>query len=56
VKTVLGSHNVPIAPPSVLADLVAAFADLRARKAMCAPDPPGKQRCSIRNFTFLIRQ
>jgi glyoxylase-like metal-dependent hydrolase (beta-lactamase superfamily II) len=56
VKTVLGSHNVPIAPPSVLADLVAAFADLRARKAMCVPDPPGKQRCSIHNFTFLVRQ
>lgn len=55
VKTVLGSHNVPIAPPSVLADLAAAFADLRAGKATCVPESPGKQRCTIRNFTFLVR-
>lgn len=56
VKIVLGSHNIPVAPPSVLADLVAAFADLRARKATCVPDSPGKQRCSIRDFKFLVRQ
>lgn len=55
-KTVLGSHNIPVAPPSVLADLVAAFADLRAGKATCVPDSPGKQRCTSRNFAFLIRQ
>ena len=56
VKTVLGSHNIPVAPPSVLAELVAAFADLRTGKAVCVPDSPGKQRCTLRNFTFLIRK
>lgn len=56
VKTVLGSHNIPVAPPSVLADLVAAFAHLRAGKATCVPDSPGKQRCTVRNFTFLVRK
>ena len=55
VKTVLGSHNVPVAPPSVLLDLVAAFDDLRAGKSTCVPDSPGKQRCTVRNFSFLVR-
>ena len=54
VKTVLGAHNIPVAPPSVLVDLVAAFDDLRAGKAACKPDSPGKQRCTVRNFTFLV--
>ena len=54
IKTVLGAHNIPVAPPSVLADLVTAFADLRAGKSTCKPDSPGKQRCTIRNFTFLV--
>ena len=55
VKTVLGTHNIPVAPPSVLSSLVAAFADLRAGKASCKPDSPGKQLCAVRDFTFLIR-
>jgi glyoxylase-like metal-dependent hydrolase (beta-lactamase superfamily II) len=54
VKTVLGAHNIPVAPPSVLLDLVPAFADFRAGKATCVPDTPGKQRCTISNFTFLV--
>src|SRR5208283_1986717 len=40
VKTVIGSHNIPVAPPSVLPQLVAAFADLRAGEAACKPDSP----------------
>ena len=55
VKIVIGAHNIPIAPPSVLPDLVAAFADLRAGKATCKPDDPGKQLCRVRNFSFLLR-
>jgi len=55
VKTVLGAHNIPVAPPSVLPDLVSAFADLRAGKSTCKPDSPGKQRCTVRTFTFLVR-
>jgi len=55
IKTVLGAHNIAVAPPSVLPDLVAAFADLRAGKSTCKPDSPGKQRCTVRTFTFLVR-
>ena len=55
VKVVLGAHNVPVAPPSVLTDLVQAFANLRAGKATCKPDKPGRQLCTVGNFRFLIR-
>lgn len=55
LKLVLGAHNIPVAPPSVITNLPAAFADLRAGKAACKPDSPGKQLCTIRNFTFLLR-
>jgi len=54
VKVVIGSHNIPVAPPSVLPQLVAAFADLRAGKATCKPDSPGKKRCQVRDYTFLL--
>lgn len=55
LKIVLGAHNLPVAPPSVLTNLPAAFADLRAGKASCKPDSPGKQLCRIRDYTFLLR-
>ena len=55
VKTVLGAHNIPVAPSSVLTNLVTAFADLRAGKATCKPDSPGKQLCTARGVPFLIR-
>jgi glyoxylase-like metal-dependent hydrolase (beta-lactamase superfamily II) len=54
VQTVLGAHNIPIAPPSVLVNLPAAFADLRAGRANCHPDTAGRQRCSVGDYTFLI--
>jgi len=54
LKLVLGAHNVPVAPPSVLTNLPAAFADLRCGKANCKPDSPGKKRCTIREYTFLL--
>jgi glyoxylase-like metal-dependent hydrolase (beta-lactamase superfamily II) len=55
VKLVLGAHNIPVAPPSVLQELVQAFADLRAGRATCKPDKPGRQVCTVGKFTFLIR-
>lgn len=55
VKTVIGAHNIPVAPPSVLPALVSAFADLQAGKATCLPDSPSKRRCSVGAFTFLLR-
>lgn len=54
VKLVLGAHNVPIAPRSVLPALVQAFADFRAGKAICKPDKPGRQICAAGSFRFLV--
>ncbi len=55
VKIVLGAHNIPVASPSVLVNLPAAFADLRAGNAACKPEGPGKQLCTVRSYTFLVR-
>ena len=55
VRLVLGAHNVPVAPPAVLPELVRAFADLRAGKATCKPDKPGRQVCTVDHFRFLVR-
>jgi glyoxylase-like metal-dependent hydrolase (beta-lactamase superfamily II) len=55
VKTVLGQHNVPIAPPSVLQNLVNAFAALQAGKAACKPAGEGKRLCQVDGFSFLLR-
>jgi glyoxylase-like metal-dependent hydrolase (beta-lactamase superfamily II) len=55
VKTVLGAHNIPVAPPTVLPALVQAFADLQAGKATCKPEGPGKKLCTVDKFSFLLR-
>jgi glyoxylase-like metal-dependent hydrolase (beta-lactamase superfamily II) len=55
VKTVLGAHNIPVAPPAVLPALVQAFADLQAGKATCKPAGSGKQLCDVDKFSFLLR-
>jgi glyoxylase-like metal-dependent hydrolase (beta-lactamase superfamily II) len=55
VKTVLGAHNIPVAPPEVLPALVQAFADQQAGKATCTPKGTGKQLCTVDQFSFLLR-
>jgi glyoxylase-like metal-dependent hydrolase (beta-lactamase superfamily II) len=55
VKTVLGAHNIPVAPTEVLPALVQAFADLQAGKAACKPEGAGKKLCTVDNFSFLLR-
>ena len=55
VNTVLGAHNIPVAPPTVLPALVQAFADLQAGKATCKPEGPGKKMCTVDKFSFLLR-
>jgi glyoxylase-like metal-dependent hydrolase (beta-lactamase superfamily II) len=52
---VLGAHNIPVAPPSVLPELVQALAGLRAGKASCKPDKPGRQVCTVGKFSFLVK-
>jgi glyoxylase-like metal-dependent hydrolase (beta-lactamase superfamily II) len=55
VKTVLGAHNIPVAPPTVLPALEQAFADLQAGKAECKPEGTGKKMCMVDKFSFLLR-
>ena len=55
VKIVLGAHNVPVAPPSVLPRLVAAFEQVRAGKVPATPDSPGKVIYRVSGFSFLMR-
>lgn len=55
VKLVLGAHNVPVAPPSVLPRLVKAFDAVRAGKVTPTPDSPGKVIYKVDGFSFLMR-
>lgn len=54
VKMVLGAHNIPVAPPSVLPRLVSAFEAVRAGKIPATPASPGKVTCKVDGITFLM--
>ncbi len=54
-KLVLGAHNIPVASPSVLPRLVAAFDAVRAGKVSASPDSPGKVLYKVDGFSFLMR-
>jgi len=55
VKLVLGAHNIPVAPPTVLPRLVAAFDAVRAGKAKPSPDSEGKVIYKVDGISFLMR-
>ncbi len=55
VKIVLGAHNIPVAKPAVLAELVDAFGAVRAGKVKPTPDSPGKVLYKVGNISFLMR-
>ena len=55
IKLVLGAHNVPVAPPSVLPRLVVAFDAVRAGTVPATPDSPGKVIYKVDGFSFLMR-
>ena len=55
IKLILGAHNIPVAPPSVLPQLVAAFDEVRARKVRPVPASPGKVLYNVNGFSFLMR-
>jgi glyoxylase-like metal-dependent hydrolase (beta-lactamase superfamily II) len=55
VKLVLGAHNVPVAAPSVLGDLAAAFAQVQSGKIQPKPAGPGKVIYNVGNISFLMR-
>ena len=55
VKLVMGAHNIPVAPPSVLSRLVAAFDTVRNGKVQPSPDSPGKVLYKVDGISFLMR-
>lgn len=54
IKLVLGAHNIPVAPPAVLARLVMAFAAVRQGKVTAIPDSPGKVLYKVNGISFLM--
>jgi glyoxylase-like metal-dependent hydrolase (beta-lactamase superfamily II) len=55
VRMVLGSHNIPVASPSVLPQLVTAFEAARDHKVPATPAGAGKVTYKVDNFSFLMR-
>jgi len=55
LKLVLGAHNIPVAPPSVLPRLVAAIQAVRTGKGESKPEGADKVMSSIDGFSFLLR-
>jgi glyoxylase-like metal-dependent hydrolase (beta-lactamase superfamily II) len=55
IKLVLGAHNIPVAPPSVLGRLVRAFDKVHAGNVPAVPDSPGKVLYKVDGFSFLMR-
>src|SRR5580700_2449566 len=55
VKVVMGAHNIPVASPTLLSRLVAAFDAVRAGKAQPSPDSFGKVLYKVDDISFLMR-
>ena len=55
IKTVLGAHNIPVAPPSVLPRLVTAFKAVRDGKVSATPASPGNVLYKVDDIFFLMR-
>lgn len=55
VKTVLGAHNFPIEPPSVLTGLWASFDAVRAGKVPAVAAGPGKVQYKGKEMSFLMK-
>ena len=55
IRTVLGAHNVPVAPPSVLPALVSAFDEVRSGKLQPTRAGAGKIRYWVGEIGILLR-
>jgi glyoxylase-like metal-dependent hydrolase (beta-lactamase superfamily II) len=59
IQTLLGAHNIPIAPSSVLPILALAAAELQPsllqKKGQCKPAGVGKRVCKVERFSFLLQ-
>ncbi len=54
LKMVLGAHNAPISPPSILPRLAAAFDAVRSGKISATPASPGKVQYKVDGLSFLM--
>ena len=54
LRLVLGAHNVPVTPPSVLPELVTAIEAVRSGKGTIQPAGAGKAIHSFEGFSFLL--
>lgn len=55
IRLVLGAHNVPVAQPSVLPRLLAAFDEVRAGKVKATPTSDNKVLYKVGEISFLMR-
>jgi len=55
LKMVLGAHNIPVAPPSVLRQLVEAFEAVRAGQVKASPAEDGKVIYRVGGISFLMQ-
>jgi glyoxylase-like metal-dependent hydrolase (beta-lactamase superfamily II) len=55
VKIVLGAHNVPVASPTILPRLVAAFDKVRAGKVAGTSEDTDKVKYTVEDISFLMR-
>jgi len=55
VKMVLGAHNVPVMPPTVLPELAAAFEEVQAGKVAGKDEPGGKVVYQVGEISFLMK-
>jgi glyoxylase-like metal-dependent hydrolase (beta-lactamase superfamily II) len=56
VRVVMGAHNIPVASPTILPRLVAAFDAVRTGKIQPSPDSPGKVLYKVDDIAFLMRE
>ena len=56
IKLVLGAHNIPVAPPSVLPRLITAFDAVRAGKGEVKSEGAGKGMYTYGGFKFLLAE
>jgi glyoxylase-like metal-dependent hydrolase (beta-lactamase superfamily II) len=56
VRVVMGAHNIPVASPTILPRLVAAFDAVRTGKIQPWPDSPGKVLYKVDDISFLMRE
>ena len=55
IKVVMGAHNIPVASPTILPRLVAAFDAVRAGKVKPSPESPGQVLYKVDDISFLMR-